>query len=106
MADQVPAVREIKASLALASSRLAKVAAPLARLAVPTSGVPAAVPKAGAPRVSGGVPVSDPVFVQARNLDPLSVPAAHPMALDAAPVAEAAPIAAFALAKFEAVPAR
>lgn len=106
MADQVPVVREIKGSLALASSRLATVAAPLARLAFPASGVPAAAPKIAAPPGARGVPVSDPIFVPARNLDPLSVPAAHPLARDAAPVAEAAPIAAFALARFEAVPVR
>jgi len=106
MADQVPAVREIKESLALASSRLASVAATFARLAFPASGVPAAAPKLGVPAGVRGDPVSDPVFVPARNLDPLSVPAAHPLAREAAPVAGSAPIAASALAKFEAVPAR
>lgn len=104
--DQALAVNEIKASLALAGARLSSVSAPFARLAVPAAGLPAAAPKLGAPPGTKGVPVSDPVAVPARNLDPRSVPAARPLAREAAPTAEAAPIVALALAKFEAVPTR
>lgn len=109
--DKVMAIREIKAALALTSARLSETAAPMANRSVPASGVPAAMPKLAAapPAVPAGkgVPVSGvPVSVPAKDLDDLAVPAAHPLARDAAPIASSAPIAAGALAKFDAVPAR
>lgn len=108
--DKVMAIREIKAALALTSSRLSEIAAPMAQRSVPASGLPAAMPKLAAPPAvpaGKGVPVSGmPPAVPAKDLDDLSVPAAHPLARDAAPIASAAPIVAGALARFEAVPAR
>lgn len=108
--DKVMAIREIKAALALTSARLSETAAPMANRSVPAAGVPAAMPKLAVPSAAPagkGVPVSGmPPSVPAKDLDDLAVPAAHPLARDAAPIASSAPIAAGALAKFDAVPAR
>ncbi|WP_306029221.1 hypothetical protein [Stappia sp. MMSF_3263] len=112
--DKVMAIREIKAALALTSSRLSETAAPMAQRSVPASGLPAAMPKLAAPPAvpagkgvpAGAPPLGVPLSVPAADLDDLSVPAAHPLARDAAPIASAAPVVAGALARFEAVPAR
>ena len=135
--DKVLAIREIKAALALTSSRLSSTAAPMAERSVPASGLPSAMPvampklaapPAGMPPAvpagkavpaAKGVPAAPPAgmplsmppgamppALPPADLDDLAVPAAHPLARDAAPIASSAPVVAGVLAKFEAVPAR
>lgn len=90
--EKAPAINEIRASLSRASSRLSTISAPLANRSVPAMGVPLGAPPLAA------VPLSD--------LDDAGVPAAHPLAVDAVPVADAAPVVSRALASLDAVPAR
>lgn len=112
--DKAPALREIRASLSLASSHLSVTSAPIAARAVPAAGLPFAAPPRGMP-VTGAPPgmkaprLGDPaaaprVSVPLADLNELSVPTARPLASDAAPIAEAASLVARALASFDAVP--
>lgn len=89
---KAPAIEEIRTSLSRVSSRLSAVSAPLATRSAPVMGVPLGAP----PRAA--VPLS--------ALDDVSVPAAHPFAVDAVPVADAARTVSRALTSLNSVPTR
>lgn len=104
--DNIKAIPQIKANLALTSSRLAESAAPLASLSLQTAGVPLTVPKASVPagRSKKGVPAQ--VSVPASELDEAGVPAAHALSAAAASIAKSVPVTAIVASRFGAVPAR
>lgn len=105
--DKAPAISEIRVPLAPAGKTVSSVAAPMASRSVPAAGLPLAAPPA-ASMPAGLPPAAMPPAkaVPVSELDDAAVPAARPLAVDAAPVANAAPLISRALASFDAVPAR
>lgn len=104
--DKAQAIDEIRASLTRASSQLSAVSASLAHRSVSAIGVPPGILAGVPPGVLAGAPPGVPPAIQLSDLDAANVPAAHSLAMDAQPVAHAAPVVSRALASLNAVPAR
>lgn len=108
--NKAPAIPQIRAALARASTDLSVTSAPLAARAVPAAGLPIAapprsVPAAGVPMrgvPAGGAPPR--LAVPVSELDDVGVPAAVTLSADAAPAANAALLVSRALAGLDAVP--